>query len=489
MIVEMIKRMLPAFAGHSLVAIELGERIVRAVMVKKTVKGIVVTRVRSEERGGDSPAEALDRLLAADGGFKGPAILVTDQVKFLASEISVEGAENLSQEKLDSAAMWEIEPYLDFPPASGLFACRLLKTLKSEEATPALIFAMERDAYGQWSQRLKKRGLDLRRAYSPEGALARAVRMPAAGKHKIIVDCHPNALKGVLLTADGPSIFQDLPLMEAAAPDQETVGSMLYDLTASADGVEEVVLAGDAVSPEMVAGLGAEFAGLRLWGEADIGGLDGGLDETDFGPGYASALGAVAQELDPAGGAPLGVTDRVSLAARTQQVFQKNKRLAPALTVGLLLVCLAGHHMLTRSSIAGYQSRIEILEKEKRRLLRPREEKERLTEALADLQRRQAYLETVLAAGNRNLMSLLAAISEALPRDVVLNRLYQKDSGSYWIEGNAFRGGSVYALNETLSRIEGCTATHLETLRRVEEASDARQKLLPYEFVINLKFQ
>jgi hypothetical protein len=67
-------------------------------------------------------------------------------------------------------------------PDNGLFACRLLKNLKRDEATPALIFAMDRDIYGASSRRLKKRGLDLRRAYSPEGALARAVQVPSSGK-------------------------------------------------------------------------------------------------------------------------------------------------------------------------------------------------------------------------------------------------------------------------------------------------------------------
>jgi Tfp pilus assembly protein PilN len=486
---DALKTRLPSFSSQSLVAIELGDRTVRAVMAKKAGKGVVVTRALTAERTGTDPAEAVDRLLEADGDFKGPAILVTDQVKFLASEISVDGAESLPQDKLDAAAMWEIEPYLDFPPANGLFACRLLKYLKSEEATPALIFAMDRGAYGQISQRLKKRGLDLRRAYAPEGALAGAVAAPGAGRHKIVVKCAPGALKGVVLTPEGPSIFQDLPLMEGATADEETIRGMLYDLTASADGPAEIVLAGAAGSDGLAETLAAEFAGLRLWGAEDVDGLDAGVDAADFGPGYAALLGALSNEFGLVGAAPLGVTDQVPIAARIQQLFQKNKRLAPALAIGLLLVCLAGHHMVVRTSIGGYRAEIEALEKEKRRLLRPREEKERLTQALDETRQRQAYLETVLAAGNSNLLGLLAAVSTSLPGDVVLNRLYQKDSGSYWIEGNAFMGKSVYAFNEALSQIEGCKATSLETLRRVEQASDVRQKLLPYGFVINVRFQ
>jgi Tfp pilus assembly protein PilN len=276
--------------------------------------------------------------------------------------------------------------------------------------------------------------------------------------------------------------------MEGIAPDEEAVRGMLYDLIATVGGIEEIVLAGDAVTPEMVAGLTPEFANLRLWGEGDVQELDDAVDAADFGPMIAPAIGAAVQEFSRGDDAPLGVTDRVSLIARIQQVFQKDKRLAPALVVGLLLACLVGHHMLTRTSITDYRSKIEDLKKEKRKLLRPKEEKQRLTKALTDTKNRQVYLETVLAAGNNNLLDLLAVIAETLPRDVVLNRLYQKSNGSYWLEGNAYMGKSVYAFNESLSRVQGCKSTNLETIRRVEDASEARQKLLPYGFVINVNF-
>jgi Tfp pilus assembly protein PilN len=310
-----------------------------------------------------------------------------------------------------------------------------------------------------------------------------------SGKYKVVVDCRHNALKGVLIASDGPSIFQDLPLMEGAGPDEEAIRGLLLDLTATVGGVEEIVLTGDAVSADMVAGLETEFANVRLWGDFDVSGVDAGLNEADFGAGFAPALGAVFQEYGLSDGEPLGVTDRVSIAARIQQVFQKNKRLAPALTIGLLLLVLGGHHVLCRTSIAGYRSDIESLRKEKQELLRPKEEEKRLKQVLSETNRQRVYIESVLAGGNDNLMNLLKAVSDTLPRDAALNRLYQKTNGDYWIEGQAFLGKSVYAFSEALSRIEGCKSANLESIRRVEQASDARQKLLPYDFVINVVFQ
>ncbi len=486
--IDSVKRLLPGFSGSSLVVIEVGTHQVRAVMLKKAGQGVEISRVHAEPRSEDDPVEDIGRLLNADEGFSGPAILVSDQVKFLASEINVEGADKLPQEKLNAAAMWEIEPYLDFPPEDGLFSCHLLTHVKGIEGTPALVFAADKNGYARISGQLKRHKLDLRRAYCPEAALAWAVSRPAPNHHKVIIDCRTNTLKGVLVSAEGPVMFQDQPLMEGMRADEAAVSSLFYDLTATVGGIEAVVLTGDALDMAWVDNLRAEIADLRVWDFTQAIAESGGEAAADVDFAYASLVGAALQELGLAGAVPLGVTDRVPVTARIATLFRENKRLAPALVAGLLVVCLAGHFAMTRNSIERYQSRIKTLEKEKRKLLRPREEQEQLAKTLASVRHKQAYLETVLAEGNQNLIRLLSTISASLPRDVVLNRVYQKSDGSYWIEGNAFMGKSVYALNQALAATQGCKSTSLERIRRVEQPTDARQKLLPYDFSINANF-
>jgi hypothetical protein len=384
--------------------------------------------------------------------------------------------------------MWEIEPYLDFPPTDGLFSCRLQTYLKREDALPALIFAMDKGVYGRFADMLKQSSVNLRRTFSPEAALACASRRPPKGRHKVIMDCRGNTLKGVLLSADGPAIFQDLPLTEGVPADEELVRNMIHDLAAQAENVEEMIVCGDAVPEELLDGLKAAFENLRLWQPGDFGGLDGQVDGTEFGPQYALAVGAALQELQLTGDESLGVTDRVPLGALLGQKFRENSKLAPTLVVGLLLVCLVGHFTMTKASISRYTTKIEAMKAEKQRLLKPKKKEGRLTKALAEAEGKQRYLKSVLAAGNDHVLLLLEAISETLPHDVVLNRVYQKGDGSYWIEGNAFRGQSISSFHQALTEVEGCTSTKLETIRRLEEASDARQKLLPYDFIINVRF-
>ena len=485
---QAIKNLIPSISSGKLLSIDIGSQTVRALVLKKKGAGAVVLQHAAIERSGDDAAADIAKLATEHHLPKVNGVVVTDRARFLPSELTVEGVENLPQDKIDSAAMWEIEPYLDFPPSDGLFHCRVQPHLKNDGAVPALILAMEGGEYSQLAHALKRCGATLQRAYAPEGALAYATQWPAKGSQKVIIDYRRGALKGVLLTDQGPSIFQELPIDEGMEPSMEPVRNMVFDITASASNVEEVVVSGSMISPELIEMLRTDFGNLRPWGSQDIGNPDAHAPDEELDPQFALAAGAAIQEVGIGGEGLLGVTDRVPLLQVVSRKFRDNKRLAPAITVGVLLVFLAGHHALTKTSIARYNASIKQLKAEKSKLLRPREEQDRLKKALAEVRQKQTYLETVLPTANDNMLNLLDAVVTNIPKDIVLNKLYRKIDGTYCIQGNAFRGRSVSRFNKALAKIQGCKSTNLETIRRLEEASDTRQKLLPYDFSINLKF-
>ena len=489
----MIMNMLPAFKRFpkQVVAIELGLNAIRVVKVKKEGERAVVLSSARIERSGEDVFRNMGKLLKGNGEFRGPGIIVTDQVKFLAGELNMGGAEKLSDDKLNAAARWEIEPYLDFPPSDGLFTCQLQPYLARENNIPVLISAIKRTGYSGFSDLLKDCGIDLRRVYSPEGALAFASGLPADGKNKVIIDYRKTSIKGVCLTEKGPSVFQDLPIVAGAAAADEPVRNMIYDLTASAGGAQECVITGSAVSEELIHGLKTELENVRIWGLEDFGGVDFDQAVTDFGPGYALAVGAALQEIGLAGEGLLGVTDRVSVIDSVTQRLSEYRRLIPAFAIGLFLLIVAGHYVMTSASISQYASKIKQLKVEKQKLLGPLKEKESLSRRLTDLIQKKEYLEKILPALNRNVLNLFAAISDSknIPVDVVLNRVNQKNDGSFSLEGNAMRGRSIIDFNRVLSKLESCEATVLEKVNRVENPSNIRKKILPYDFIINVRFQ
>ena len=472
-----------------LISIHVGQYSIRAVAVRKEGKQAIVSSTAHIDRSGDNIARDIAKLFEGKGHFKGPVVIVTDQVRFLASELSMAGAEQLSGDKLNAAATWEIEPYLDFPPSDGLFACQLQSYMAREDTVPILISAMARKVYSELSEVLKRCKMDLRRANSPEGALACASGLPAEGRNKVVIDYRKGAIKGVCLTAKGPSLFQDLPVVAGTGTEDEPVRNMIHDLTASAGGAEEIVITGGAVSDELVHGLKLQFENVRIWGVEDFGGVDFDPAVTDFGPQYALAVGAALQELGLAVEVLPGVTDRVPLIESVTQKLRENRRLVPAFTLGLFLLCVGAHYAMTKASISGYAAKIQHLKLEKKRLLKPIQEQKRLAERLTELKQKREYLENNLLASNRNVLDLLSAVSEMIPRDVVLNGIYQKNDGSFSIKANAFRGRSITRFSKALSQLEGCNATVLETVKRTEDTSNTRKRMLPYDFIINVKFK
>jgi len=486
-----VMNMLPAFKRFpkQVVAIELGQNAIRVVKVKKDGERAVVLSSARLQRSGEDVFRDMRKLLKGNGEFKGSGIIVTDQVKFLAGELNMGGAEKLSDDKLNAAARWEIEPYLDFPPSEGLFACQPQPYLARENNIPVLISAIKRTGYSGFSDLLKDCGIVLRRVYSPEGALAFASGLPVDGKNKVIIDYRKTAIKGVCLTEKGPSVFQDLPIVAGAATEDEPVRNMIYDLTASAGGAQECVITGSAVSEELIHGLKTELENVRIWGIEDFGGVDFDQAVSDFGPEYALAVGAALQETGLAGEGLLGVTDRVSVIDSVTQKLSQYRRLVPAFGIGLFLLIAAGHYVMTNASISQYASKIKQLKVEKQKLLAPIEEKKSLSRRHTELIQKKEYLEKILPALNRNVLNLFAKISEKIPVDVVLNRVNQKNDGSFSLEGNAMRGRSIIDFNRSLSKLESCEATVLEKVKRVENPSNIRKKILPYDFIINVRFQ
>ncbi|MCD6257027.1 hypothetical protein J7J45_03055, partial [Candidatus Aerophobetes bacterium] len=68
------------------------------------------------------------------------AVCVTDQVKFLATEINLpSGIKKIPEDKLEAAAKWEMGPYIDFSLKNGFFSYRFLSDKKG--MVPVLISA------------------------------------------------------------------------------------------------------------------------------------------------------------------------------------------------------------------------------------------------------------------------------------------------------------------------------------------------------------
>ena len=205
---EKLKSILPSTAPRKIVSIHIGKNSVKAIAVKRTGKKVSIVSSAEVETEPDAvydinkTGRALSNVLNELGSSARQGIIVTERVKFLASELAVPRGTKLSEDKLSAAVAWEMEPYLDFPAQDGIFDYRLVEDKTVLDATPVLISAMTRDEFNGMSELLKDFRISLGRAYSPESALAFSSWISkSTGEDKIAVNCRRDALTGIYIKA------------------------------------------------------------------------------------------------------------------------------------------------------------------------------------------------------------------------------------------------------------------------------------------------
>ncbi|MEW6103810.1 MAG: hypothetical protein AB1630_08385, partial [bacterium] len=177
------------FKKNEILAIDLSNEVVRAVVVKKEAKEVVVLSTAEVSKSPPSTpfarGEALDNpqskeLLERLGNYPKQAVLVSPEVKLLTAELPIPSNRKLALDKLQEAVRWEAQAYLDFPAPDGLFGYQLQTTnssIKEEffknvdrtgKTTPILITAISRQEYSRLAESCKRQYINLQAVYPKE---------------------------------------------------------------------------------------------------------------------------------------------------------------------------------------------------------------------------------------------------------------------------------------------------------------------------------
>lgn len=479
-------RFLPG-SVNQILSIDLGRRSVRGVVVKKRGRKAHLVSAREVEL--KNPAYEIDEIARELGSLLREfepcpkhIVIVTDHVKFLASELNLPRGKKLPAERLMAAVAWEMEPYLDFPASDALLACQLQEDKARTDTTPVLITAMARSAFSHLREIFKDYGLIVRRAYSPECAYVVVPEIQEEAMSKIFIESRHDVIIGTFLGESQATQFQSFPFDPEGAGRKKRLKEMIYELTGPSIGMEdvEIVLAGDAISDELVEELRKELKNVRLWRpENDFKGIEISSDVHDVGPQYAAAAGVALQELGLAGKGRLGVTDRIPFGKKVRQKYY----LLPAVSSAIVLLCFLGHYAYMKKSIKNYSSKIQMLEREKKGLTQLKKERERLVSKEKETLGKKRYLEN-LPGRQKNLAPVVLGISDVIPYDVVLERLTWGKHG-FSIKGHALEVDSIMVFVKKLSGLESCKSADLESWSKEEATIEGIP--LPYDFVIKVR--
>ncbi len=485
--IKSVFKFLPAGFSGVVTAVHVSENAVRRIEMQKKKNRAAVLKCMSFQRGEDKDLKQdLDRVFC-DDPVRGRLVVITDEVRFLATEFSLTDTGRLSEEKQLAAAIWEIEPYLDFSSSEGLFACKIQSPDRSRDNSrmPALVCAMEKSRYAAYEDIFKNHGPAPANIYSAETAMAASL-VPGTDKDRVfLLGCYGHRAMGVCITPSGPVVFQEKVLVneQDVSPDLSQLTGELSDIAGQA---REIVLAGRII-PEQVDDFAAWHPGqVRPWHPDDLGAVLDNRHETFIGPEYAPALGAGLHELGLLNLALPALTSRVPLKDRLLKKIKENPKLVPGITMAGLILMLAGHYLYTLSSINRYERQFAGLKAEKQRLAAPLQEEERLKALLARTIDRKTYIKDTLLQSNLRILRMLNAVSTLIPRDVVIDSIRQEQDQSFTIKGSASSGESITDFNDSLSLLEYCEATVLESVSRADRASGTRGKIFPYSFSITV---
>ena len=484
---EKLKSVFPSIAPRKLISIHIGKNSVKAITVKRTGKKVSIVSSAEVETEPDvvydinKTGRALSTVLNELGSIARQGIIVTERVKFLASELPVPPGTKLSEDKLSAAVAWEMEPYLDFPARDGIFDYRLVKNKTILGSTPVLISAMTKDEFNGMSEILKDFRISLCRAYSPESALAFSSWIKDKDEDKIAVNCRQDVLTGIYMKAlADPFLIQSFPV-EPGILVEDQIKTMVLEINASAGDIKKIVIAGDAASEELAERIKTKVdADVRIWRpEKDLEEYGVTVETADLHPGYAEVIGASLQELGFSG-KPVGVTGIVPLIKQARE----HAYLAPAAGLAVIIVCFLGHYGIVKHRIGYYTTEISSLEKKKKALTMLQEERASLQSRQSSASKKKRYLEDLLPARQKNLLLLLTQLPEVIPNDMVMKNLTQKEAAAFSIAGFALRTGSIGVFAGKLSKLDGCREVKIKSITKQDPGEE--KVSFPYEFCMEV---
>ena len=108
--------------AKEILSIDLDSHSLRLVTVRKEGEKVIISSCDTIERPYGDIDRDISSIFKGKDNYSGPGIIITDEVRFLASELNMPNVDKLPYEKVISMVSWEMEPYLDFPMSNGLFS-------------------------------------------------------------------------------------------------------------------------------------------------------------------------------------------------------------------------------------------------------------------------------------------------------------------------------------------------------------------------------
>jgi len=498
-----------------IIAIDLDRDAVRAVVVSTHGRSGVVTEAveTSIDTGFGGMGEhgpAFDTALAALAGQPPKRVVVlTSQARSFTCDLSLplSQVQKLGREKLEHAARWEIEPYLDFPASEALLSVAIPQHQPggyASKTTTLQVCVAPRELYAAIEGACQVRGMKLLRLYAPDNAFAYSgVGALEEGGLEAVVSLRNSSTAAAMKRGQEALIFRSIPAIVGNDPSSAdelvwAIADTVKDFTQAAGVPERVILADAGAAIPTLAEQVKLQSGIdaAVWSTSYTNGMVKSECGT-IGPQYASAVGAALQELGICGSDKHGVDNRIPVA----HTLRSNLHVA----IVTLIIVLGGGlglnyytvHSRTKR-LASDQSDLKTTEQDlKFRQSKAQEEEEKI-----------AHVETAMEAARKEIAwidklrnakpaaaTLLEGLRGTIPYDVVLYRVEQSQASDreFMVSGWGWRAGSISEFQAKVQEAEWSEfvspgGIYEKDLGRTA-ATGEQEKVLTYQFTMTIRLK
>lgn len=428
---------------NDVLSIDFDRQTIKAVVVKRRGRTAVVTAAKEiPAKGGMDAAEELDAVLAALGKQTTRVVAVTSGARLFTCELQVPYAlaRKLGDEKLKNSARWEVEPYLDFPSAEGIYSVTLVDPRlradgtgrRSSSSTVMQVCAASKDTYEHFKQICRERGLTLQRLYGTDTAFAYAgLNGIAAGA---IVDLRLDSTVVAIRRGAAVSGFRSAPTsIDAENGDARRIAQVLSEsikeLSAELGQPDQIVMTGSGADIPVLQEQLAFHSGLPTsrWTAATPGNALTSKPG-QLGPQFAGAIGAAMLELRLAGSTQLGVDDRTPVSA----AIKAKLYLLPVIAAALAAPLIGLHYMQAKAELNRLEQKRQQLDGEVNEVKPKANELAQAAKQVAALQQSAAALaaeaefyEQLAKPSRLPIVELLQTLSRVTPDEVILVKIEQ----------------------------------------------------------------
>jgi len=497
-----------------ILAIDLDREAVRAVVVSSRGRSSIVTQAAetSIDTGFGGMVEhgpAIDAALAALGGSPPKrVIVVASHARSFTCDLSLplSQAQKLGREKLEHAARWEIEPYLDFPSSEALVSVAIPRHQPSSFAsktTTLQVCVAPRELYSAIESACQARGLKLLRLYPPDTAFAYAgAAAGGEGRLEAVVSLRNGATSAAIMRGQEALLFRSIPAIVGNDPSSIdelvwAIADTLRDFTEAAGLPERVLLtdAGAAIPalPEQVKlQSGIEAA---VWSTAYTSGMVKS-ECGSIGPQFATAIGGALQELGICGSQKHGVDNRVPMT----HALRSNVRAAAITLIIVLGGGLSFHYYSVRTRLSGLESKCSKLqyreEDLKLRQAKAASEQRKIEQKKAAIEKARRETEWInrVADARPAAAVLLEGLRETIPYDVVLYSVEQVAEREFQVSGWGWRAGSVSEFQEKVqkaawSEFVSPGGIYEKEIDGAGDSAEGKPKFLTYQFTMTIRLK